>query len=94
MEHCLGLGGKHAQGDHIRLFLNCAQICRANADFMLTGSPFYHLTCAACAVLCAQCADSCEAVGPDDAVMLACADTCRRAEATCKELSRDTRQVA
>ncbi len=33
--HCLTLGGAHADAAHIRLLLDCAEICQTSADFML-----------------------------------------------------------
>ena len=30
--HCLKLGGRHAAPDHIRLFVDCAQMCATAAD--------------------------------------------------------------
>ncbi len=39
--HCLHMGGPHAEAAHIRLLLNCAQICAASADFMLRTSHFH-----------------------------------------------------
>ncbi len=42
--HCLQMGGRHAEASHIRLLLDCVEICRTSADFMLRGSPRHHLT--------------------------------------------------
>jgi len=33
--YCLEMGGKHAEPAHLRLMLDCAQICQTSADFML-----------------------------------------------------------
>lgn len=44
MNHCLENGGKHVKAKHIRLMMNCAEICRTTANFQLTGSHF----CCAC----------------------------------------------
>src|SRR5262245_25907037 len=33
VDHCLKLGGRHAAPDHIRLFLDCAQICDTTAQY-------------------------------------------------------------
>ena len=41
IQHCLGMGGKHAEQQHIRLMADCAQICAVSADFMLRGSPLH-----------------------------------------------------
>jgi hypothetical protein len=84
--HCLTEGGKHAEAEHIRLLLDCVEICQTSADFMLRGSPFHVATCATCADICEGCAESC-AQFSDDAMMERCAETCRRCAASCREMS-------
>src|SRR5450830_1628598 len=32
--HCLEMGGKHAEAAHIRLLLDCAEICQTSANFI------------------------------------------------------------
>ena len=36
--HCLEMGGKHVEPEHLRLMLACAEICQTSANFMLMGS--------------------------------------------------------
>jgi hypothetical protein len=84
--HCLQRGGKHAEAQHVRLLLDCAQICATSADFMSRGSPLHQRTCAVCAEICDQCAKACEAMG--EASMTACAEACRRCAESCRRMSR------
>ncbi len=84
--HCLQKGGPHAEVNHIRELLDCAQMCVTSADFMLRGSPLHARTCGACAEACAQCAASCERMA-DDPVVQQCAQTCRRCEQSCREMA-------
>jgi hypothetical protein len=86
-QHCLSMGGKHAEPAHIRLLLDCAQICQTSADFMLRGSDLHPMTCGTCAEVCTRCAESCERIGKDDAHMQKCADMCRRCAASCHQMS-------
>lgn len=83
-EHCLKLGGKHAEADHVRLMVDCMQACQTAADFMTRGSPLHTAMCAACADVCERCADSCEAIGGEH--MMRCADACRKCAASCREM--------
>src|SRR5689334_3069499 len=78
VNHCLGLGGKHAEATHIRTMLDCADICATAAAFMLRGSEYYARTCGVCAELCAACAESCQNVDPHDQTLQQCAEMCRR----------------
>jgi hypothetical protein len=84
--HCLQKGGRHAAPDHIRLLLDCAQICQTSADFMLRSSPLHTRTCAVCAEVCEQCARDCEQLG-DDEMMRRCAETCRRCAESCRQMA-------
>ena len=81
MNHCLETGGKHVKPTHFRLMINCAEICRTAADFMLSSSSVHQRVCAACAEVCEACAQSCAQVGEMDECMKACrrcAESCRR----------------
>ena len=49
--YCLQKGGHHAEEGHVRLLLDCAEICQTSANFMLRNSPLHAITCAACSAL-------------------------------------------
>lgn len=91
IQHCLRTGGIHAQPPHIGLLLNCAELCQAGAQFMLTGSPFQNRVCQLCSEVCSACADDCERLGSDDEMMRKCAESCRRCAASCKVMSQTVR---
>jgi hypothetical protein len=84
--HCLEKGGRHAEAGHIRLLMDCAQICATSADFMLRGSDLHRRTCGACAEVCARCADDCERLADDD-MMRRCAEECRRGAESCRKMA-------
>jgi hypothetical protein len=89
VQHCLTKGGKHADPEHIRLLLDCAEICQTSANFMLRGSALHALTCRVCAEVCEQCARSCERMA-DDAMMTQCAEACRRCAESCSRMAEGT----
>lgn len=80
MNHCLELGGKHVEKQHLTLMMACTEICRTAAHFMLMGSSHHKHTCAECAEICAQCADDCERLGD----MQECVDACRSCAESCR----------
>jgi len=84
--YCTRQGGHHADPDHLRLMMDCAEICQTSANFMLRGSPLHAHTCAACAAVCEACADDCERMA-SDLRMKACADTCRHCAASCRQMA-------
>jgi hypothetical protein len=83
MNHCLEAGGKHVEPAHFRLMIDCAEMCRTSAHFMLSGSAYHHVTCGACAEICEACAKSCEQVGEMDE----CVQACRRCAESCRQMS-------
>lgn len=85
--HCLGMGGAHAEPAHIRLLLDCAEICRTSADFMIRGSEFHTRTCGVCAEVCARCADDCERIAGGDEMMMRCVEVCRRCADSCRRMA-------
>jgi hypothetical protein len=84
--HCLEMGGEHAQPQHIRLMLDCAEICETSANFMLRNSPLHGRTCGLCAEICVQCAEDCERF-KDDEMMQQCAQVCRRCAESCERMA-------
>lgn len=87
--YCLEQGGQHADAAHVTSLLDCAEICRTSADFMLRGSHLHGSTCAVCAEVCRACAESCDRMGDDD-VMRRCAEACRRCAESCEQMAGTT----
>jgi hypothetical protein len=85
--YCLEKGGRHAAPEHIRLLIDCAEICQTSANFMLRGSAVHKTICGACAEICERCAESCESIA-DDAQMQACAKACRTCAESCRNMAK------
>jgi hypothetical protein len=83
--HCLQMGGEHAEAGHIRLLLDCAEICQTSANFMLRGSDLHGRTCEVCAEVCERCAEDCDRF--EEAFMQQCADICRRCAESCRQMA-------
>lgn len=84
--HCLSLGGRHADVDHIRALMDCAAICLADAGFMMRQSPQHTDVCGVCATVCERCADSCAGLANEHQMQL-CADECRRCAELCRAMA-------
>lgn len=87
VQHCLTMGGKHADPNHIGLMLDCADICRTSADYMLRNSPRHHQTCNLCSTVCTECADDCERMAGGDQMMMQCAQICRQCAESCRMMA-------
>ena len=77
---------RHAEAAHIRLLLDCAEICQTSANFMLRGSDLHARVCAVCAEVCERCAQDCETFEED--FMQACAQECRRCAESCRRMAQ------
>ncbi len=84
--HCLQKDGEHTQQKHVKLMIDCIQICQIAADFMTRNSQLYKSICEACAKICETCADSCTQL--KDTEMQRCADACRQCAETCRRMSQ------
>lgn len=82
MNYCLDSGGKHVEPNHMRLMLNCAEICQTSANLMLSSSALSNQFCGICAEVCDACAASCEQTGDMDA----CVKVCRECSESCRAM--------
>ncbi|BCI72012.1 ferredoxin [Sphingomonas paucimobilis] len=81
MNHCLEVRGRHVEPQHMRIMLDCAQICSVALDFMARSSEHHGHICRECAEICRACAASCQKVGDMDecvAACLRCAEACEK----------------
>lgn len=84
VSYCLERGGRYAEAAHIRMLLDCAEMARTAADFMLRGSDCHPEVCTLAASMAAACARACAAFS-DDPRMKACVDACLRCASSCKQ---------
>jgi len=84
--YCLQMGGRHSEPAHIRLLIDCAEICQTSADFMIRHSELHTSSCALCAEVCEACAEDCAQFLGDER-MAACADMCRRCAESCRKMA-------
>lgn len=87
ISHCLAVGGRHATPTHIRLLMDCAQLCTVTADFMARDSALHDRTCTVCAELCRRCAENCDQVSGEDQLVKQCAELCRRCAESCERMA-------
>jgi hypothetical protein len=85
--HCLTIGGEHAAVDHIRLLLDCAEICATSRDFMLRGSEHHRRTCGVCAEICDAYARWARGVPGPDEQMRRCGEECERCAESCRRMA-------
>jgi len=77
LTHCFAQGGEMGDATHIRLLMDCAEMCQTSANFMLRASDLHAYTCAVCAQVCEQCRAACERFS-DSQQMRLCADASQR----------------
>lgn len=86
IQHCLALGGPHAEAAHIAALMDCAEACRSSADFMLRGSAMHGAVCGVCADACRACEVSCRKLA-NEGLMKECADACRACAESCEQMA-------
>jgi hypothetical protein len=84
--YLLDSGIQQANARLMRLLLDCADICRTSAGFMLRGSELHQRTCAVCAEVCTAGAQACNEY-PDDTTLRACAEACLRCASECNRMA-------
>lgn len=82
MGHGLETGGSQVEAAHLRLMIDCAEICVACADFLLRGSHFHDQACQLCATICEACGLACEQAGG----MSDCVHACQRCAENCRHI--------
>ncbi len=82
LSYCMSHGGEYVEASHMRLLLDCADICQITANFLRRGSLTYSQVCRTCADICQVCAESCRFV--DDKLMTKCSEICEECAATCE----------
>ncbi len=87
LAYCHEMGGDHVQPEHLRLLLDCEEICQLSAHYMLRGSEFHAQACGVCAQVCERCAEDCEQF-LDDATMESCAELCSSCAESCMQMAR------
>jgi hypothetical protein len=87
IEHCLTLGGKHAAPDHIRLMIDCAQLCETTAQYLIRGSSLHGRMCGLCAEACRQCGDNCQQLAGNDQMVKQCVELCRSCAGSCERMA-------
>jgi hypothetical protein len=90
MVHCLELGGEHARPQHLRLMLDCADVCATTADFIGRKSQFHTRISELCVEICETCAEACEKLGQMDD----CLTACRTCADRCREIARSDHAAA
>jgi hypothetical protein len=70
----------------VGVLLDCADICQTSANFMLRGSPYHVVTCAACAELCRACEEGCRAAVRDEQ-LVHCAEVCAACAESCERMA-------
>lgn len=85
--YCRQRGGIYAEPVHLRILLDCAEICQTTTDLMLRGSDLSMALCHLCADAAERCAFSCDQFAGERQTR-ACAEASRRCALLCRELSR------
>jgi hypothetical protein len=79
-------GGRHVEAEHVKLMIDCAEICGIAAAFMQRGSRHMAEVSRVCAAVCLACAVDCAQFEGDEH-MTRCVEACRRCADSCTEMA-------
>lgn len=85
--HCIELGRRHVDSQHLTSLADCAVLCSTSANLMLRMSPLHARACGLCADACDRCRESCERVDSNDDTMRRCIDLCERCADSCRRMA-------
>lgn len=86
LTHCLRRGGRHAEFEHIRMMLDCIDICTSTHALLHRHSHLHEQACRLCAVACVHCGEDCERIA-DDPRMQRCVEACYRCADVCERMA-------
>ena len=79
--------------EHLRPFMDCADLCNACGNLLRRRSPMSWRLCDVCADSCEQCADICERY-PQDETMVRCGAACRECSDACRKIGNVVAKAA
>jgi hypothetical protein len=82
----LELDAELAEPEQLNLLLDCADLCRVSADFMLRISELHVQVAELCCKACRRCQQLCELPSGEDPIVLEYAATCARCANSCKRV--------
>lgn len=77
-------GGNLAAGEHIKMLIETAEMCKMNASFMLMQSKHSKEHCHLCAKVCDSCAQACGSF--DDQMMKQMSENLKKCAETCRNM--------
>jgi hypothetical protein len=87
LTHCLHGDGELGDARHLRLLIDCAEICQTAENALLRASELSQLLATVCIEACEKCAESCRALDGSDEQLALCAEVCLRCADRCRELA-------
>ena len=71
---------------HLRLLIDCAEVCQTTQNALLRASELKQLLATVCVEACENVAESCRQLDPTDEQLAECAEVCTRCADYCREL--------
>jgi hypothetical protein len=93
VRYCLDKGGDYSTVNMIQRLLDCAEICRASASYLIRSSDKQATICTGCAEICLLCANDCEHFSNDKS-MKDCAQQCRSCAEYCQMILANASEIS
>lgn len=87
LSYSLDGGGHLFDQQHLRLLIDCCEVCQTTQNTLLRSSEVGTMMSAVCAEACEKAAESCRRVDGSDEQLIACAEVCDHTADCCRQLA-------
>lgn len=87
LNYSLDGGGSLADEHHLRLLIDCCEVCQTTQNSLLRSSDLGMMLAAVCVEACEKVAESCRRVDGSDEQFAECAEVCDRTADCCRQLA-------
>jgi hypothetical protein len=87
LNYSLDGGRSLADELHLRLLIDCCEVCQTTQNTLLRSSDLGMMLAAVCVEACEKVAESCRRVDGSDEKLTACAEVCDRTADCCRQLA-------
>lgn len=88
MAHTIDLRRQHWEHEHYRILLDCIDVCKTTAGFLIRQSDYYKDICSVCALICKETTKCCQEFG-NDPFMLKAGDIASKCAKSCLALTQN-----
>ena len=87
LSYSLNGGGHLFEQRHLRLLIDCCEVCQTTQNTLLRSSEVGTMLAAVCVEVCEKVVESCRQVDDSDGQLLECVEACEHTADCCRQLA-------